>query len=227
MRVVRRLLVVVLLAAVITAVVVNVVVAGRLERIDDAFAGLSARPPEAPGRTILMVGTRPGSEGGPDVPWLEGEQSVEAVMLVVIAEDGRSARVETLPARSRVADVATTARPADLVGSVETWSGQRVDHLAAIDWQTFDRLAEHNGVAASYSYGSSPRAQQDFLKVVMEGTLHAEMRTHPFDLYRAISTTVDGTAVDDGWNVLELDRLLFSLRGLRSHGITYAMAAPG
>lgn len=227
MRVVRRLLVLVLLTGLLAAAVVNVVVVGRLERIDDVFTGLSARPPEAPGRTILMVGTRPGSEGGPDVQWLEGEQSVEAVMLVVIAPDGRSARVETLPARSGVAVVAATPRPADLVGSIETWSGQRVDHLAAIDWQTFDRLAEHNGVAASYAYGSSPRAQQDFLKLVMEGTLHAEMRTHPFDLYRAISTTVDGTAVDDGWNVVELDQLLFSLRGLRSHGIVYAMATPG
>ncbi len=142
---VRRLVVVVLLLGLVAGlvgIVANVVLVGRLERIDGAFDGLADRPAASAGRTFLMVGTRPGG-AGPDVPWLEGEQSVEAVMLVDVAPDGRSAQVETLPARAAASHrVAATDRPSATVAAVESWTGQRVDHLIAIDWDTFVRLAE-------------------------------------------------------------------------------------
>lgn len=224
----RRVLVVVLLVGLVLALVgvlVNVVLVGRLERIDGAFAGLSERPAGSPGRTFLMVGTRPGAAGA-DVPWLEGEQSVEAVMLIEVAPDGLSAAVETLPARSGVAAVATDDLPSDTVAAVESWTGRRVDHLIAIDFTTFSRLAEHNGVDPAYTFGSGPAVQHDFLQRVMEGTLHQELRKRPLDLYRVLSTTIDGTAVDDGWSVAEMDLLVLSLRNLRSYAISYGMAQP-
>lgn len=225
---VRRLLVVVLLLGLIAgaaAIVANVILVGRLERIDGAFAGLADRPPEDAGRTFLVVGTRPGSTG-PDVPWLEGEQAVEAVMLVEVAADGRSARVGTLPARAGIEPVAANAEPSAIVAAVESWTGRRVDHLIAIDWETFVRLGASNGVEATYRYGSGPAAQHTFLQKVMDGTLHQELRKEPWNLYRALSTTVDGTAIDDDWSVLGLDLLLFQLRSLRSLDIVYAMAEP-
>lgn len=224
----RRAMVLVLLAGLVLAMVgvlVNVVLVGRLERIDGAFAGLSDRPAASPGRTFLMVGTRPGADRA-DVPWLEGEQSVEAVMLIEVAADGLSARVETLPARSGVDPVASTAPPSATVAAVESWTGRRVDHLIAIDWTTFSRLAEHNGVDPAYEPGSGPAAQHEFLQRVMAGTLSQELRKRPLDLYRVLSTTIDGTAVDDGWSVAEMDLLVLSLRNLRSYAITYAMAQP-
>jgi hypothetical protein len=226
---VRRLLIAVLLLGLLAGLagaIANVVLVGRLERIDGAFDGLADRPPQAAGRTFLMVGTRPGT-AGPDVPWLEGAQSVEAVMIVDVAPDGRSARVETVPARAGIASVATTGDPSATVAAVESWTGQRVDHLIAIDWQTFVRLAEHNGVDPAYDYGSGPAVQHAYLQRVMEGTLHQELRKEPLNLYRALSTTIDGTAVDDDWSVLELDLLLFSLRNLRSLDISYGMAPRG
>jgi hypothetical protein len=228
-RLVRRLLRtltalgVVLVLAVVLA---NVVLVGRLERIDAAFAGLTDRPQASPGRTFLLVGTRPGAEGGADVPWLEGEQSVEASMLVHLAPDGLSAAVETLPAGSGAARSATSPRPSGVVESVEAWSGRRVDHLVAIDWTTFEQLAEHSGVDATYAWGAAPAEQRAFLQQVMEGTLHQEMRKRPSDLYRVLSATVRGTAIDDGWSILDMDRLLFELRNLRSSAISYSAARP-
>lgn len=213
------------LVLVLTGVIVNVVLVGRLERIDGAFAGLHDRPAGSPGRTFLMVGTRPGASG-PDVPWLDGDQSVESVMLIEVAPDGLSAEVRTLPARSRIAPVVTSERPSDTVAAVESWTGRRVDHLIAIDWTTFARLAEHNGVDPAYEPGSGPAVQHDYLRRVMAATLHQELRKRPLDLYRALSTTIDGTAVDDGWSVVEMDLLVLSLRNLRSYAITYAMAEP-
>lgn len=226
---VHRLVVAALGAGVVVGLLglaANVALVGRLERIEGAFADLTHRPSGGPGRTFLMVATRPGGDGGRDVPWLAGEQSVEAVMLIDVAPDGLSARVETLPDGSGVAPAAASARPSETVASVESWSGRRVDHLVAVDWTTFVRLAEHEGVDPTYAYGSGPSAQHDFLQRVLRGALHQELRKHPLELYRVMSTTVEGTAVDDGLSVLELDALVLSLRDLRSHNITFAAARP-
>lgn len=211
----------------VVAIVVNVVMVGRLERIDGAFAGLTDRPPASAGPTFLMVATEPGAAGGSDVPWLEGTQSAEAVMIVEVAPDARSARVETLPARSGASAAVSSPRPSDTVAAVEAWSGRRVDHLIGIDWDTFVQLAEHSGVDTDYTYGAGPSDQHDFLQRVIEGALRQELRKRPLDLYRTLSTTVDGTAVDTEWSVLEIDALVVALRNLRSFAITYAMAQPG
>lgn len=228
MRAVRRLLRALLVLGLFVGLLgigVNVAMTRRLDRIEGAFDGLSGRPSPAPGQTFLMVGTRPGGSG--DVPWLAGEQSAEALMLIRVAPDRRSARVETVPEDSGVSPVVSSSPPSATVAAVESWSGRRVDHLIAIDWTTFVRLAADNGVDPSYDFGSGPVAQHDFLRRVMEGTLHAELRKQPRELWRALSTTADGMAIDDEWSTLELDRLLLSLRDLRSHEIDYSVAAPG
>lgn len=228
-RPVRRVLVALLVVGLViglAGVLVNVLVVGRMERIEGAFAGLGDRPSASPGRTFLLVGTRSRDDGGADVPWLDGEQAVESMMLVHVPADGMSARVETLPQRSGVEPMAASARPSATVAAVESWSGRRVDHLLAIDWTTLVRLAEHNGVDPTYDYGSGPSLQHEFLRRVMEGTLHQELRKRPLDLYRVLSTTIDGTSVDDGWTVVEMDVLLLSLRNLRSYQISYATAQP-
>ena len=205
------------------ALVLNLSLAGRMGRIDGAFDGLGDRPAAQPGETILMIGTRPGGEA--DVSWLPGEQSVEAVMVVEVRPDGRSAQVESVPVPYDDR-AALGARPAsEAVASVESTLGRRVDHLMAIDWQTFADLAADNDVDAAYRYGSAPVAQHDYLRLVLEGTLHAELRKQPLALYRALRTTASGVAVDDTWSVLELDLLVLHLRDLRSADITFTAAA--
>ena len=221
----RRLLAVVTLLGVLglaAALVLNLSLTSRLGRIDGAFEGLGERPPPAPGETILMVGTRPG--GGEDVSWLPGDQSVEAVMLVEVRPDGRSARVESVP-MPYDDRVGLGARPASApVAVVESTVGRRVDHVMAIDWQTFATLAADNDVDAAYRYGSAPVAQHDYLRLVLEGTLHAELRKQPLSLYRALRTTASGVAIDDTWTIAELDLLVLHLRDLRSADISFAAA---
>lgn len=214
------------LIVVVPLVGINLRLVHQLDRIDGAFDGLTGRPAATPGRTLLMVGTRPDGPGT-DVPWLAGQQSVESVMLIDIAPDGMSASVETLPQHSGISSVAASSPASAAVAAVESWSGRRVDHFIAIDWATFVRLAGDNGVDPAYAYGSGPGVEHDFLRRVMEGTLNAELRKQPRDLYRALSTTADGTAVDDALSFIELDWMLLSLRNLRSQEITYSMARPG
>lgn len=228
-RAVRRLLGVGLVLGLLVGLVglgINVALAGRLDRIEGAFDGLVGRPAPAPGQTLLLVGTRPGGPG-PDVPWLAGEQAVEAVMLIEIPPDGMSARVASLPQSSGISPMVASSPSSASVAAVEDWSGRRVDHVIAIDWRTFDRLAGDNGVDPAYAYGSEPAVQHDFLRRVLEGTLRAELRKQPFDLFRALLTTADGTAVDDGWSIVEMDGMVLSLRNLRSHEISFSMARPG
>lgn len=213
-------------AVVLIGLGANVALVDRLDRIHGAFDGLAERPPPASGQTVLMVGTRPG-RSGPDVPWLEGEQSVEAVMLVEVPPDGLSARVTTMPQSAGIGPVVASSTPSAGVAAVEGLSGRRVDHLIAIDWTTFARLARDNGVAPAYAYGSRPAVQHEFLRRVLEGTLHAELRKQPLTLYRTLWSTTGGMSVDDGWATLEMDRLVLSLRNLRSHEINFSAARTG
>jgi hypothetical protein len=220
-----RLLAVVTLLGVLglaAVLVLNLSLANRMGRIDGAFDDLGERPPPATGETILMVGTRPG--GGEDVSWLHGDQSVVAVMHVEDPPDGLSAREESVP-KSYDDRVGLGARPASAsVAAVESTVGRRVDHVMAIDWQTFATLAADNDVDAVYRYGSAPVAQHDYLRLVLEGTLHAELRKQPLSLYRALRTTASGVALDDTWTVAELDLLVLHLRDLRSADISFAAA---
>lgn len=213
------------LVPLVAVVGANLYLGSRLERIDGAFAGLRDRPAAAPGETILLVGTRPG--GRADVGWLDGVQSIESVMLVEVDAQGVSVDVRSLPLLDQVAASARTGVPSQAVAGAEAWSGRRVDHLLALDWRTFAQLAADNQVAATYRYGSPVAAQHDYLRDVLEGTLHAELRKQPLDLYRALGTVAGGAAVDDEWSLLELDRFVVHLRDLRSADITFSTATSG
>lgn len=213
------------LLAVFAGLALNLSLTSKLDRIDGAFDGLDARPAAAPGDTILMVGTRPG--GHADVPWLAGDQSVESLMLVEIDPSGTRVGVESIPAIPAAEALVTPSSPSTAVAVVEQWSGRRVDHLMAVDWRIFAELPMDAGVDASYRYGSAPSVQHDYLRGVLEGTLHTAMRKHAWDVYRVLNVTASGVAIDDEWSLLELDRLVIRLRNLRSQHIVFSMARPG
>ncbi|WP_210438715.1 hypothetical protein [Nocardioides xinjiangensis] len=221
---------VVVLVAVVAALEVSVV--GRLDRIEGAFADLGARPPAAAGETVLMVGTRPlqanpasADAAGGDVSWLPGEQAVESVMLVEIADDRRRVEVVSLPLEEELVDaVGAAARTS--VAAVETGTDRRVDHVMAVDWQMLRELGYLSRTPLHYRYGSSPGEQQDFLQPVLRNTLHAEMRREPWNVYQVLRAASGGTALDDTWSLLELHALLLSLRDLRSADITFSTADP-
>lgn len=206
-------------------VITNLSLARHLGRIDGAFEGLGERPAAAPGETILLVGTRPGDDS--EVPWLPGEQSIEALMIVEIEAHGREVRVETLPPDPTVESAVVASSPNASVAAVEAWSGRRVDHLMALDWGTFAELADANGLDRSYRYGSSAAVQHDYVRDVLKETLHVELRRKPLALYRQLRTTASGLAIDDEWTIAELDWLLISLRNLRSRDIDFSTARPG
>jgi hypothetical protein len=227
---VRRLVLGGLLVGVAVAGALEITIATRLDRIDGAFEALRDRPPSAPGETVLMIGTRPVEAGGADpqgdVPWLAGEQAVESVMLVEIADNRRGVEIVSLPMDQELVGAVDKA-PSTWVGRVETDTGRRIDHLMAVDWRMLQELGDQNGTQSTYRFGSSTQAQQAFLETVLRDTLYAELRREPWNLYQALRTASNGTAIDDTWSLLELHSLLFSLRDLRSADITFSTAQSG
>jgi LCP family protein required for cell wall assembly len=134
--------------------------AGNLDRVN-AFVGLddSQRPPEptagsagqAP-LTFLVVG----SDTRADVPAGETPDGRSDVMMLVrFAGDGRNAQVVSLPRDSWVSipgngmaklnAAYAYGGPSLLVQSVETLTGVRIDHYAAIDFQGFVEMTDALG----------------------------------------------------------------------------------
>ena len=183
--------------------------AGRHQPQPDQPAGPHRRRLRRPGRAPAAGAGRDDPDGRhatrwwrADVSWLPGEQSVEAVMLVEVGPDGRSARVESVPLPYDDRVGGSVARPASAsVAAVESWSGRRVDHVMAIDWQTFaswpptttwtpptatDRPASPSTTTSAWCWRapSTPSCASS-----------------PSHLYRALRTTASGVAIDDDWSV--------------------------
>ncbi|MDH2414808.1 LCP family protein [Nocardioides sp. CER19] len=234
---------------------------GRLDRIDDAFAGLHDRParptgaePGAGAVNLLLVVT----DHRADWATLPRTDRSDAAMLVHLSSDRRSAVVAALsPAVWTGAGAdATPARPrtASVVGAVEQATRIRVDHVAIVDWQEFGELTDEVGgielevpqpvrdnldgsvwlpglryftgpSALDYARPrpgvpgdevASERRQQAVLGEVLRRSLHQEMARHPRMLYGFLRRLAGHSTVDDQWSAWEMNRLVFSLRHLRS-----------
>ena len=65
------------------------------------------------------------------------------------------------------------------------------------------------------------RRQQYFLRMLLEESLHAEMRKDPRMLYGFLETVTRHLSVDDEWSTKEMADLMLSLRNLRTADIGY------
>lgn len=204
----------------------NVRLTHGLTRVDGAFDPLDDRPAAAPGTTLLLIGIVPaGATSASGVQWLPTRPALESVMLVHVRQDGRHVTVDSIEIVDTVAAEMTTSDPSRAVAEAEVRSGRRIDHLVVVDWSDLQQLADDNAIGLTYHPGCSIRRQQEFMKATLVDTLHAEMRTRPWSLYAALDTVSRGMAVDSGWSMLEMDRLLFSLRDLRSAQIEFGALA--
>jgi LCP family protein required for cell wall assembly len=131
-----------------------------IERVDGAFAGLEeiGRPAPTAATTFLVVGTDSRSDGpgtGTGAVADGGPARSDAVMVVRLAADGRSAAVVSIPRDSWV-DVpglgpakinAAYAHGGSslLVRTVEQLTGIRIDHFGVIDFAGFREMVDAVG----------------------------------------------------------------------------------
>lgn len=216
-------LVVLVLVPLVLLAVLDWRLSSALGRVDGAFESLGDRPPAATDGsvTVLLLATGQGGASSPALAWMPDEPTVVSALLVSVSGDRRSAYVDWLPLKGTMLTGLRDARPNASVAAAETWTGRRVDHLAVVEWAALARLGRDNGVLLDLPADPSRRTQQDFLRRVLENALHAEMRTQPWTLYRALYTVARGTAVEDGWSSTAMFRLMVELRDLRSAEIAF------
>jgi len=146
--------------------------AGQLDRIDDAFTGLTDRPPKptsgvaAKAVNILLIGSDRRSDvptTGRDAPasgWLPGLQRSDTLMILHIAGDRDTAAVISLPRDSwvevpghgsnKINAAFSFAGPSLAVATVEKLTHVRIDHLAVVDWNGFKELTDALGGVTVY-----------------------------------------------------------------------------
>jgi LCP family protein required for cell wall assembly len=138
----------------------------NITRIPGVFDGLEDRPsrpsgPAGDALNVLVVGTDRRS----DVPttgsdaraasWVPGAQRSDALMILHIAADRRSAAIISIP-RDTWVDVPgygmhkinaafSFAGPSLTIATVESLTDVRIDHLAVIDWSGFEALIDAVG----------------------------------------------------------------------------------
>lgn len=221
-RVLMAILACLVLVPMVALVVLDLRVTTALGRIDGAFDGLGERRPAATDGsvTMLMLATGDAPDANPSLAWMPQDPDVVSAMVVTISGDRLGVDVDWLPLRGAIRRGLEESQASGSVAAVENWTDRRVDHLAVVDWAAFADLGGANG-GPSELPGPGRGQQQAFLRGVLENTLHAEMRKEPWTLYRALHTVAEQMSVEEGWSTYGMNRLVFSLRDLRSAQITF------
>ncbi|WP_205739732.1 LCP family protein [Georgenia sp. SYP-B2076] len=159
-----------LLAALVgAAAVLQAVISGGMERINDPFADLAERPanhvalappggdaaaPAAP-VTILLLGSDSRISAGDPARWEAGAQRTDAIMLVQVAGNRRSAAVMSIPRDSwvdvpghgenKINAAYSFGGPTLMIQTVEQLTGIRIDHFAIADFESFATLTDELG----------------------------------------------------------------------------------
>ncbi|UYM06526.1 LCP family protein [Solicola gregarius] len=134
----------------------------QIDRIPNAFAGLTDRPAKSGDAVnILVMGSDRRSEkqttGGDAAAesWIPGEQRSDTLMVLHVDGDRDGASIVSIPRDSYV-DVPGHGKdkinaafsyggPALAVETVENLTDVRIDHIALIDWEGFERLTDALG----------------------------------------------------------------------------------
>lgn len=139
---------------------------GNIDRIPGVFDGLEDRPSKPTGAAgdavnVLVVGTdrrsdvpTTGSDAGA-ASWIPGAQRSDALMILHISADRRSASIISIPrdtwvvvpgyGMNKINAAFSFAGPSLAIQTVELATGVRIDHLAVIDWSGFEALIDSVG----------------------------------------------------------------------------------
>lgn len=174
------------------------------DRVDGVFDDLASRPDERAPRAldVLLVST-------------------DLVTVVHVDGDRRRVSVLWLPP-----DTPPT------VAAVESVTGVRIDHYAALDWSVLAELEPTAGPFwPPFEHSDDPielaRHQRDYLQMVIGGNVHQEMAKNPVMLYGFLRTMGTHLTIDREWGTADLARLAVSLHAIRSWDVQYLSAPSG
>lgn len=221
-------------------------VIGNMHTIGDPFEQVSNRPTPAPTESgkstpinILIMGSDSRISAGDPNDWEYGAQRTDALMLMQISADRQHISVMSIPRDSWVdipghgkakINAAFSYGGAPLtIQTVEQLTGVRIDHIALVDFTTFQKLTDIvGGVTLNTSAGeqhltgdealafvrerySLPRGdfdrvrrQQLWMKAVLSELLTKETLSSPSKMMDIANTMSTYVAVDGGLGMSEI-----------------------
>lgn len=137
----------------------------NIERLGDPFAEVPSRPDPAPTSTeagvtttavnFLVLGSDSRISAGDPSQWQAGAQRTDAIMLVHLAADRKSAQVVSIPRDSwvpipghgeaKINAAFSYGGPSLMIETVEQLTGVRIDHFAVTDFDSFVTLTDALG----------------------------------------------------------------------------------
>ncbi|GAA3218556.1 LCP family protein [Oerskovia jenensis] len=135
----------------------------NIEKLADPFADLTDRPAPAPtdpdlpdeAVNILVLGSDSRISAGDPSQWKAGAQRTDAIMLVHLPADRKSAQVVSFPRDSwvpipghgeaKINAAFSYGGPALMIETVEQLTGVRIDHFALTDFTSFTTLTDALG----------------------------------------------------------------------------------
>ncbi|MHA7133479.1 LCP family protein [Oerskovia turbata] len=135
----------------------------NIEKLADPFEGLQNRPapaqpdPETPDEAvnILVLGSDSRISAGDPSQWQAGAQRTDAIMLVHLPADRKSAQVVSFPRDSwvsipghgeaKINAAFSYGGPTLMIETVEQLTGVRIDHFALTDFTSFTALTDALG----------------------------------------------------------------------------------
>lgn len=221
---------------------------------------------------ILLLGADAGkSRNGPgtsiirdaeSATWPRGKYRSDATMLMHISADREKAFVISIPrdsyvplydgtgqkrSRQKVNAALSLYGPSGAIATVENFIGQRVDHMAMIDWDGFEDITDAvGGVAVSVpGHGKVQldgkkalgyvreryklpegdfdrvRRQQNFLRAVMSKMISKGTMTNPVKLTKTVKAVTKNMAVDADWSTSDIRSLAWTMRNVRTSDVTF------
>ena len=229
---------------------VNILLLGTDRRSDVPTTGSDAQAPTwLPGQqrsdTIMVVHVDADRRGAsvisiPRDSWVQVPGYGSAKINAAFSFAGPSLAVETVEQLTglridhlAVVDWAGFADLTDAIGGVTVTVPQTVtDSARGITWtegkHTLDGEQALAYVGERYGLPGGDldrvRRQQNFLRLLMESSLHQEMQVDPKMLYDFLDTVTQHLTVDSGWSTDDMAKLALSMHGLRSADIRYLTA---
>jgi anionic cell wall polymer biosynthesis LytR-Cps2A-Psr (LCP) family protein len=149
------------------------------------------------------------------VDTIESTTGVRMEHMVVVRWDGLARLID------RVGGVQVElSAPSTDPDTGTTWVGDFIDGAQALAF-----ISQRRGLSPTQPHSPVVR-QLAVLRETMDVALAQEMRTEPWLLYGFAHELARSVSLDEEWSVAQLRNLAWSLRSLRSQGISYAMV-PG
>jgi LCP family protein required for cell wall assembly len=133
----------------------------NIERIGDPFKSIpdSSRPQTDPNAgdavNILMLGSDSRVSAGDPTQWAVGAQRTDAIMLLHLPADRKSAYVMSIPrdswvnipghGQAKVNAAFSLGGPTLMVQTIEKLTGVRINHLAIVDFEGFKQITDALG----------------------------------------------------------------------------------